>query len=68
MTASRSAGFKLARCDMSFTIFGQSSCERTDQVAIRVAAQHFKAHKAALAEATAVVLNGAFLRGAHEDL
>ena len=25
--ALRSAGFKLARCDMSFTIFGQSSRE-----------------------------------------
>ncbi|OBP78244.1 hypothetical protein BAE42_29240 [Mesorhizobium loti] len=50
------------------SIFGQAASQRSNEVAIGIAAKHLEARQAALAEARSIVLNGAFLRAAHSYL
>ncbi|AMX98962.1 hypothetical protein A4R29_05295 [Mesorhizobium ciceri biovar biserrulae] len=49
-------------------IFGQAASQRSNKVAIGIAAKHFEARQAALAKARSIALNGASLRAAHSCL
>jgi hypothetical protein len=51
-----------------WTIFSQPASQRTDEIAIGIAAEHLKTRQAALAEARSVILDRALLGAAHRDL